>query len=119
MQRENCCYGEIEMLTFNLAKLGMQGELVHGEGASIHDLRSMCEAEAPACESWRFAHNRDHGGNLSPTHGLVPLCLTMDIPDFTRGAWRPNPPAESVDIDLARFGLEEKNVRKAEAQLSV
>ena len=79
MQLENCCYGEIEMLTFNLAKLGMLGELVHGEGAYIHDLRSICKIQAPGCEHWRFDENRDHGGNRYPTHGLVPLCLTMDV----------------------------------------
>ena len=79
MQLENCCYGEIEMLTFNLAKLGMLGELVHGEGAYIHDLRDMCKTQWPECESWRFDENRVHGGNRYPTHGLVPLCLTMDI----------------------------------------
>ena len=79
MQLENCCYGEIEMLTFNLAKLGMLGELVHAEGAYIHDLRHMCQREWPGCESWRFDENRLHGGNRYPTHGLVPLCLTMDI----------------------------------------
>ena len=79
MQLENCCYGEIEMLTFNLAKLGMLGEIVHAEGAYIHDLRHMCTTEWPGCECWRYAENRDHGGNRYPTHGLVPLCLTMDI----------------------------------------
>ena len=79
MQLENCCYGEIEMLTFNLAKLGMLGELVHAEGAYIHDLRSMCKSEWPGCECWRFDENRVHGGNRYPTHGLVPLCLTMDV----------------------------------------
>ena len=79
MQLENCCYGEIEMLTFNLAKLGMLGELVHAEGAYIHDLRHMCKMEWPGCECWRFDENRVHGGNRYPTHGLVPLCLTFDI----------------------------------------
>ena len=79
MQLENCCYGEVEMLTFNLAKLGMLGELVHAEGAYIHDLRHMCSTEWPGCECWRFGENRDHGGNRYPTHGLVPLCLTMDV----------------------------------------
>ena len=79
MQLENCCYGEVEMFTFNLAKLGMLGELVHGEGAYIHDLRHMCKAEGMKAEAWRFAHNRDHAGNMYPTHGLVPLCLTMDV----------------------------------------
>ena len=79
MQLENCCYGEIEMLTFNLAKLGMLGELVHAEGAYIHDLRWMCAREWPGVECWRFDENRDHGGNRYPTHGLVPLCLTFDV----------------------------------------
>ena len=79
MQLENCCYGEIEMLTFNLAKLGMLGELVHGEGAYIHDLRWMSEREWPKAECWRFDENQAHGGNRYPTHGLLPLCLTMDI----------------------------------------
>ena len=67
------------MLTFNLAKLGMLGELVHAEGAYIHDLRHMCSTEWPGCECWRFEENRVNGGNRYPTHGLVPLCLTFDI----------------------------------------
>ena len=80
MQLENCCYGEIEMLTFNLAKLGMLGELVHGEGAYIHDLREICcSRNWPEAECWRFDENAAHGGNRYPTHGLVPLCLTMDV----------------------------------------
>ena len=33
MQLENCCYGEIEMLAFNICHLGLLGELKHGEGA--------------------------------------------------------------------------------------
>lgn len=79
MQLENCCYGEIEMLTFNLAKLGMLGDLIHAEGAYIHDLRAMCKANYPDYEYWRYPHNRDHAGNRYATHGLVPLCLTMDV----------------------------------------
>jgi hypothetical protein len=39
----------------------------------------MCKAQWPECEHWRFAENRDFGGNRYPTHGLVPLCLTMDV----------------------------------------
>ncbi|MBO7687733.1 MAG: acetylgalactosaminidase, partial [Kiritimatiellae bacterium] len=29
-----------------------------------------------------------------------------DIPDFTRGGWRTNPPMEIVDIDLSKMGFE-------------
>ena len=31
MQLENCCYGEEELLALNLCRLGMLGELIHGE----------------------------------------------------------------------------------------
>ena len=79
MQLENCCYDEIALLEFHLAKLGMLGELVHGEGAYIHDLRLLCKREWPDVECWRFAEYAAHGGNRYPTHGLVPLCLTMDV----------------------------------------
>mgnify|MGYP003310895889 CR=1 FL=1 len=79
MQLENCCYGEVEMLTFNLAKLGMLGDIIHGEGAYIHDLRNMCTEVYPDYEYWRYPHNAEHSGNRYVTHGLVPLCLTMDI----------------------------------------
>ena len=79
MQLENCCYGEIEMLEFNMAKLGVLGELTHAEGAYIHDLRDMTDAAAAGEAEWRYFENRDHKGNRYPTHGLVPLCLLMDI----------------------------------------
>ena len=37
---ENCCYGETEMLAYNLVRKGLLGEITHGEGAYIHDLRT-------------------------------------------------------------------------------
>ena len=39
MQLENCCYDFFELLTLNMARQGMFGDIVHGEGAYIHDLR--------------------------------------------------------------------------------
>ena len=82
MQLENCCYGEIEMLEFHVAKLGLLGELVHGEGAYIHDLRDMTNLKNGKADGeceWRYGENLEHKGNRYPTHGLVPLCLTFDI----------------------------------------
>ncbi len=35
---ENCCYDFFELLTLNMARQGFFGEIVHGEGAYIHDL---------------------------------------------------------------------------------
>jgi len=37
MMLENCCYDFFELLTLNMPA-GMFGEIVHGEGAYIHNL---------------------------------------------------------------------------------
>ena len=82
MQLENCCYGETEMLALNLCRKGLLGELVHGEGAYIHDLRGMCYSEMDKggyYDYWRLRHNKAHGGNQYPTHGLGPICQYMNI----------------------------------------
>ena len=39
MQLENCNYDFFEMATLNMAQQGLFGEVLHGEGAYIHDLR--------------------------------------------------------------------------------
>ena len=82
MQLENCCYGEIEMLTLNLVRQGKLGDLVHAEGAYIHDLRELIYMD-PAQGSyqgyWRLKWNTEHAGNPYPTHGLVPLMQSMNI----------------------------------------
>ena len=80
MQLENCVYGEMELLGTYLAKTGMLGEIVHAEGAYIHDLRAVVPTKSPHRESaWRYAENFLHKGNRYPTHGLVPLMTAMDI----------------------------------------
>ena len=38
MMLENCCYDFFELLTLNMARQGMFGDIVHGEGAYIHNL---------------------------------------------------------------------------------
>ena len=81
MQLENCVYGEIELLELNLARLGMFGEIVHAEGAYIHDLRGLVPSTThhPSEAHWRYGENMRHKGNRYPTHGLVPICQTMGI----------------------------------------
>ena len=78
MQLENCCYGEEELLALNLCKLGMLGELVHGEGAYIHDRRWQIFNDAQ-WERWRNHWNEKHAGNYYSTHGLGPICMDMGI----------------------------------------
>jgi predicted dehydrogenase len=38
MMLENCCYDFFELLTLNMARQGFFGEIVHVEGAYIHDI---------------------------------------------------------------------------------
>lgn len=38
---ENCCYDAFALTTLNMARQGLFGEIMHVEGAYIHDLRSM------------------------------------------------------------------------------
>ena len=85
MQLENCCYGEIEMLALNLARSGRLGDIVHGEGAYIHDLRSYNynspeeDAEWHYRDWWRLRWNAVHKGNQYCTHGLGPICQAMGV----------------------------------------
>jgi predicted dehydrogenase len=75
---ENCCYGENEMMVLNMVRAGLFGELLHGEAAYIHDLRSLLLSDKGEGLWRRFPHiTRD--GNLYPTHGLGPVAQYMDI----------------------------------------
>ena len=78
LQLENCCYGEEELLALNLCKLGMLGELLHGEGGYIHDRRWQIFNDAQ-WERWRNHWNEKHAGNYYSTHGLGPICMDMGI----------------------------------------
>jgi len=79
MQLENCCYDFFEMATLNMARQGALGELVHAEGAYIHDLRGLNFAKRGYQGMWRLIQNRDRDGNLYPTHGLGPIAQCMNI----------------------------------------
>ena len=82
MQLENCCYGEAEMLSLNLVRKGLLGEIQHAEGAYIHDLRSLCYldmAHGGYQNYWRLRWNQRHVGNPYPTHGLVPVMQALNI----------------------------------------
>ena len=78
LQLENCCYGEEELLALNLCKLGMLGELLHGEGGYIHDRRWQIFNDAQ-WERWRNHWNEKHAGNYYSTHGLGPVCMDMGV----------------------------------------
>ncbi len=79
MMLENCCYDFYEMATLNMAQQGLLGELVHVEGAYIHDLRWMCLTDSVYYENWRLEHNAVHDGNPYATHGLGPVSQALNI----------------------------------------
>lgn len=79
MQLENCCYDFFELLTLNMVRQGLFGEIIHGEGAYIHDLRwDFTYDKNGYADMWRLKENV-RNGNLYPTHGLGPVCQIMNI----------------------------------------
>lgn len=80
MMLENCCYDFFELLTLNMARNGLFGDLVHAEGAYIHDLTKdyLFDKEGYA-DMWRLKENMTRNGNLYPTHGLGPIAQCMSI----------------------------------------
>jgi len=76
---ENCCYGENEMLLINIAKKGVLGKIVHGEGGYIHDGRWIVRGSDGNSMPWRLKAKAHTTGMSYPTHGLGPVALAMDI----------------------------------------
>jgi predicted dehydrogenase len=79
MMLENCCYDFFEMLTLNMTRNGLFGELVHAEGAYIHDLLNLNFDKNGYENMWRLRQNILQNGNLYPMHGLGPIAQCMNI----------------------------------------
>ena len=80
MQLENCNYDFFELATLNMVRQGLLGEIVHAEGAYIHDLRQgMYNEKNGYWEMWRLRHNETRNANLYPTHGFGPICHILNI----------------------------------------
>jgi len=80
MMLENCCYDFFELLTLNMARNGLFGEILHAEGAYIHDLsRDYLFNKKAYADIWRLKENIQNNGSLYPTHGLGPIAQCMNI----------------------------------------
>lgn len=77
MMLENCCYDFFELLTLNMARDNYFGELVHAEGAYLHDLLGLNFDKNGYYDMWRLKENY-RNGNLYPTHGLGPVCQALN-----------------------------------------
>lgn len=76
MQLENCVYDFFELTTLNMVQQGLLGEVIHGEGAYIHGLQPYWDTY---WNGWRMQFNKNHRGDVYPTHGLGPVCQAMNI----------------------------------------
>lgn len=76
---ENCCYDFFELLTLNLARNGFFGEIVHTEGAYIHEIGKSLFFRGKPGRSWRLKENMERNGSLYPTHGLGPVGQIMNL----------------------------------------
>jgi predicted dehydrogenase len=80
MMLENCCYDFFELATLRMAQEGVFGEIMHCEGAYIHDLRwLMFDEKTGYWDMWRLKYNAAHTGDPYPTHGLGPVCQILNI----------------------------------------
>ena len=78
LMMENCNYDRMELLVLNLVRQGVLGEVLHGEGGYLHDLREIKFASTGE-GLWRRAHSIRRNGNLYPTHGLGPIANCMNV----------------------------------------
>lgn len=79
---ENACYDTFELATLNMIKKGLLGEIIHAEGAYIHDLRRLNFQQNDRDTlrgQWRIKYSQHHNGNPYPTHGIAPICQAMNI----------------------------------------
>lgn len=107
MIMENCCYGESELLVMNMVRAGMFGELLHGEGAYIHDLRKIVNEDRSE-GLWRRDWHTKVNGNMYPTHGLGPVANYMGINRGDRFEYIVSMSSPEAGLDAYR----EANVRK-------
>lgn len=107
MMMENCCYDYDELLILNIVRAGLLGELVHGEGAYNHDLRSIL-FETKDEGLWRRAHHTQRDSNLYPTHGLGPIANYMNINRGDKFEYM-------VAMSSGSLGLQEYRKEKLEA----
>lgn len=76
IQLENCVYDFFELTTLNMAHQGVFGEILHAEGAYIHNLEDFWPYY---WNNWRLDYNRKHRGDVYATHGMGPACQLLDI----------------------------------------
>lgn len=73
---ENCCYDFFELKMLALSQAGVFGEIIHAEGAYLHNLDEFWDAY---WKNWRLDFNSKFRGDLYASHGLGPVCQVLNI----------------------------------------
>ena len=76
MMLENCVYDFFELTCLNMAQQGLFGEVLHAEGAYIHNLEPFWDYYH---DNWRLDFNQKHSGDVYATHGFGPDCQVLNI----------------------------------------
>ncbi len=76
MMLENCVYDFFELTTLNMAQQGLFGDILHVEGAYIHNLEPFWDEYQG---NWRLDFNSKNAGDVYATHGMGPACQLLNI----------------------------------------
>ena len=98
IQLENCMYDFFEISVLNMVQNKKLGEIVHTEGAYIHDLKSLNFSKTYYWDFWRLRNLQKTDGNTYPTHGLGPLAHLLNI-------HRGDRMTHLVSMSSSQFGL--------------
>jgi hypothetical protein len=79
MMLENCCYDFFELLTLNMVRQGVFGEIIHVDAAYIHDQIEIAFKKNNYPGMWLLKESQRRNGNHYPTHGLGPACQVLNI----------------------------------------
>ncbi|MGI6086608.1 MAG: Gfo/Idh/MocA family protein [Kiritimatiellia bacterium] len=79
VQMSGNCHSGTSAVVLNMARKGYFGDIIHGEGAYIHDLTRYLFDKEMYHNMWRLKENTNRSGCLYPQHGLVPIIQMMDI----------------------------------------
>ena len=107
MMLENCIYDFFELTAMNMAHQGVFGEIVHAEGAYIHNLGPYWEG---SYQNWRVKFNMSNRGDLYPTHGFGPICMALNIHRGNKLNYlvsMDTKPANSAEVGKTYGGFEE------------
>jgi len=111
---ENCCYGQTEMMILHMVRKGVFGELVHGEGGYLHDLRAI-KFSKEGEGLWRRAHAQQRNANLYTTHGLGPVAQCMNVNRGDRFDYMVSMSSKTRGLELfAREHFPEGDSRRSE-----